>query len=410
MNTIICAKNHLFGKPVEKVAFSDQSILILSPSEWKDNAVSNMQIAALLSKNHKVIYVETMGGRMPRLSEFRRVLARLKRFVGGAGKKYGHEGLDPHKVKIYSPFAIPKHGNPVFDWVNRHLLVFQIRKILRREKILRPIVWSFSPRWEPVVEKIDKQCFIFHCVDALHTYDTSPGFKEQFERSVRKADVVFTPGVLLEKELALLNSNTRRVGHGCGQGHLDYTDNKTLDLDNIPTPRVVYAGTLANWVDYNLLLAVARKMSDVSFMLIGYIHALAPKNIVDELCNLKNVFHLGYQKYSELPKFYYQSAVGIVPYQPDNEHIRYSTPTKYLDYLAAGLPIISTRFPAAEDMEGLVDIADSPDMFAKQIKSAIEKNSETLVRRRLDYAKKHSWHSQVGLMSQHVEDILNKVE
>ncbi|HSW53412.1 MAG TPA: hypothetical protein VLG93_09270, partial [Sulfuricaulis sp.] len=120
-----------------------QEILVLSPSEWKDNAVSNMQIAALLSEHNKVVYVETMGGRMPRLSELGRVWERLGRMVRGAAAGRRHRGLDPRRVVIFSPFAIPLHGNALVDWFNQRILAFQVRRVLRRMGMRRPIVWSF---------------------------------------------------------------------------------------------------------------------------------------------------------------------------------------------------------------------------------------------------------------------------
>src|SRR5687768_13685810 len=97
-------------------------VLILSPSEWQDNAVSNMQIAAVLSECNKVAYVETMGGRVPRLWELGRVLARIKRMLGIATAGKGRRGLDSRNVFIFTPLAIPMQANAVVDWINRRLL------------------------------------------------------------------------------------------------------------------------------------------------------------------------------------------------------------------------------------------------------------------------------------------------
>ena len=82
------------------------SFLVLSPSEWGDSAVSNMQVSAELSKKYDVIYIETPGRRLPRINEFFRVIIKLKKFVFGS-RKTQHKGLSPENVKIYSPLAIP---------------------------------------------------------------------------------------------------------------------------------------------------------------------------------------------------------------------------------------------------------------------------------------------------------------
>ena len=84
-----------------------------------------MQIAAILSETNQVAYVETMGGRMPKLSELGRVWRRLKRIIKGASQNNkSKKGLDPRNVTILSPFAIPTHGNRLIDWLNQQMLVF----------------------------------------------------------------------------------------------------------------------------------------------------------------------------------------------------------------------------------------------------------------------------------------------
>ena len=393
----------------EPALLRGRNILILSPSEWGDNAVSNMQIAALLSEANTVVYVETMGGRLPRISELGRVLRRFKAFFAGAKAKRSKRGLAPRNAHIVSPLAIPLHGYKLVSWLNTLALTWQVRRFLKRLKMSSPIIWSFSPCWEPVIRKIEHELLVFHCVDALHTYDPSNVFRQQFERTVREADVVFTPGVLLERELKPLNPATYRIGHGCGAEHLVFSDNGALptDIVGISEPRVIYAGTLANWVDYPLLVEVARRLPKVSFMLIGYIHALAPRDQVDVLISLPNVFHFGYKNFDELPGYYKAAAVGIIPYQADNEHIQYSTPTKILDYCAAGLPTVSTRYPAAESMGDIVTCATTPDEFVTAIKQALTDDSQEAARRRREYARNHTWQRQVAMMSEQIRGRLH---
>ena len=124
-------------------------------------------------------------------------------------------------------------------------------------------------------------------------------------------------------------------------------------MKNIKKPRAIYVGTLANWIDYDLLIHSVQSNKNVSFLIIGYVHALAPKDKVEELLNCTNVFHLGYKKFEELPKYINASDVCLVPYDQNNLHIQYSTPTKFLDYLATGLPIVSTNFVDAKNYKKL---------------------------------------------------------
>jgi glycosyltransferase involved in cell wall biosynthesis len=368
-----------------------------------------MQIAALLSATNTVAYIETIGGRMPRLSELGRVFRRLRSFFAGTKAKHSRRGLDPRNVHIVSPLAVPLHANRFVSWLNTRMLVWQVRRAVKRFGMSKPIIWSFSPRWAPVIQKIEHDLLVFHCVDGLHTYDASDAFRRQFQRVVCEADVVFTPGVLLERELLPLNPATFRIGHGCGSEHLEYRDDGTLpaDLVDIPEPRAICAGTLANWVDYPLLTEVARRLPGISFVLIGYIHALTPRDRVDALLALPNVHYLGYKNFGELPRYYRRAAVGLVPYQADNEHIRYSTPTKFLDYFAAGLPAVSTRYPASEAMGELVACASTPDDFAAAIERAIARDSREAAQQRRGYARDHTWERQIAKMCEQIHGRLH---
>jgi glycosyltransferase involved in cell wall biosynthesis len=386
-----------------KLLLSGENILILSAGYWADNAVSSMQIAAHLSEKNKVVYVETIGGRFPKFSEFRKVFQRLNSFFWGA--KYDRKvGLDKKNTFILSPIAIPYHNNKIINWINSKILLIQIRRILKLLDLKKPIIWMFSPRWESVAEQIDAKLIVFHCVDGLHTYDNSEQFKFQFQRVVKNSDLVFTPGIILESELKQINKFTYRIGHGCGDDHLNFKDEGLVpaDLEGITKPRVVYAGTLANWVDYDLMIEVANKLPQISFLMIGYVHALAPFDKVKELLNLPNVFHLGYKNYSDLPLYYSNSDVGIIPYQADDEHITYSTPTKIIDYCAAGLPIISTRYPAAESLPDYVRCADNSSDFARAIEISIKQKTKNADHSRKTFSKQHSWKNQIEKMSNYI--------
>ncbi len=383
--------------------------LILSPSEWSDNAVSNMQISAILSKNNKVVYVETIGTRLPKISEWRRVIGRILNFFMNNKIKKNTKGLDPLNVKIISPLAIPFHKSNFINKVNVFLIRFQLRKFLKtKEKIY---IWSFSPIWENFINTIPNKFRIFHCVDALHTYDDTHNYQSLFYEALKKSDVVFTPGILLEQELIKHNSKTYMIGHGCGPKHLEPNNSNKIpeDIKNLQLNKkiVVYAGTLANWVDYKLLNYLASSNHEITFLIIGYIHPLAPIDEIKEFLENKNVIHLGYKNYDDLPSYYAVSSLGIIPYQSQNEHIQYSTPTKFFDYFSAGLQTVSTDFPAAHVYdEEFVKIAESKEEFLDMIESAlIDLNADRSLRIK-EYAKEHSWDNQVKKMCK----IINQVE
>ena len=276
----------------------------------------------------------------------------------------------------------------------------------KKYRIKKPLLWVFSPLWVKVVEKIQNQGIIFHCVDALNTYDSSQEFQQKYRSIAKMANVIFTPNELLYEELLQLNPKTFHVGHGCSDLHLNFVPKDVpKEFENIPSPRIVYAGCLANWVDYDLLFETATRLPECSFVLIGYIHALSPKEKVEKLLSLKNVFHMGYINFRRLPEFYHACDVGIIPYQSDNEHIKYCTPTKILDYFAARLPCVSTRFPAVEKLKNNIEIITSAQEFIGKVYWQNVHKTKTIVGMNYHFAKSRSWSKQVDFMVKKISEI-----
>ena len=387
-------------------------IILLSPSEWTDNAVSNMHIAVHLSRNNRVIYFETIGGRFPRISEIGRVIRRILKFIGINNIKSKRQGLDPEKVKIKSPLALPIFGSKIIDKINNLILILQIKKIIKDNNFKNPIIWCFSPRWIEVIKKINKNILIFHCVDALFTYDKSNKFINQLNELTQMSDLVLTPGILLEKDFLKKKIHVRRIPHGCSFEHLKAFKQKRLKIPNeykeIKGPKLIYVGTLANWVNYDLLIYVAKKIVHCNLILIGYIHTLAPIKKIQQLINLPNVHHLGFKSFSKIPSYINHSNVCLVPYDSKNEHIRYYTPTKFLDYLASGLPIVSTKFPDTNTYKNLIYTSDDKSQYVKYILKALNENYKESKVARQNYATNNTWDKQIRSMEYLVYEIMRK--
>jgi len=380
---------------------NNKCYLVLSAGEWNDNAVSNMQISAELSKKNSVLYVETPGRRFPKLSEYKRAIARLIRIF--KREISSSKGLDPENTIIFSPLAIPSHSNILFRFVNSFILTIQIKNFLRKHGFSNIIIWTFSPYWLPVIKNLERDKLVFHCVDGLHTYDNTDSFQNSFKELSTTSDIVFTPNSILFEELKSLNDNTFKIGHGVTDSNIigsHHYKEPPRELLNNKSKIIVYSGTLANWVDYDLLFKCAEELPDFKILLIGYIHALAPKRLVNRLIQHQRVIAVGYKDYKELPHYYQNSSIGIIPYQSNNEHIKYSTPTKFLDYFASGLPVVTTDYPAAHEMKDLADIAIDNEDFINKIRfTNLDSNkAKHYSQRRIEFAKNNTWDLQVKKM------------
>jgi teichuronic acid biosynthesis glycosyltransferase TuaH len=113
---------------------------------------------------------------------------------------------------------------------------------------------------------------------------------------------------------------------------------------------------------------------------------------LDELLARPNVHWHGAQSATAVQSLLRSWDVGLTPYV-DNEFNRASFPLKTLEYLAAGLPCVSTDLPAVAWLAtDLVDVASDPRTFAELVQLRLLRTDDEAqrVQRRL-FARQHSW-------------------
>src|SRR6185295_12470448 len=116
------------------------------------------------------------------------------------------------------------------------------------------------------------------------------------------------------------------------------------------------------------------------------------------LRDLANVHLLGPHSYQSLPGFAKGFDAAILPFKI-NRLTEAVNPIKLREYLAAGLPVVSTPLPEAKPYSGFVRIADTPDQFVIALEAAVKDGSETAVRERMEAVKDEGWHARVELLS-----------
>ena len=160
---------------------------------------------------------------------------------------------------------------------------------------------------------------------------------------------------------------------------------------NLPGPIAVLVGHVNDRVDAALLEAVADR--GVSLLVVGPAsHGAAAW--MPTLAARPNVTWVGKQSFAALPALLAHASVGIVPYA-DTAFNRGSFPLKTLEYLAAGLPVVSTGLPATRWLDApaeLVAIADKPEAFADAVLNALSEPLTPAAREtRRTFARLHSY-------------------
>lgn len=168
-------------------------------------------------------------------------------------------------------------------------------------------------------------------------------------------------------------------------------------LRTLPRPRLLYVGTLSDRLDGMLLDAVARSFPDASVILVG------PRRATFRAPSFPaNVRELGLQPHDALPGFYQHCDLGLMPFA-DNDAARAINPVKTLEYLAAGMPVISTPIPDVERFYRDVVTIKRPDAWPGAIKAMLANPAAAAPR--VEFARDRSWKNLVAVVEGRLRDV-----
>jgi teichuronic acid biosynthesis glycosyltransferase TuaH len=154
-------------------------------------------------------------------------------------------------------------------------------------------------------------------------------------------------------------------------------------------------GQLSPRIDLALLEAVAD--SGTSLLLVGPTVGGMDEDRFAKLSGRDNVAWVGAKSFEDLPPYLGVMDVGLTPYV-DTPFNRASFPLKTLEYLSAGLPVVSTPLPAVSALDtDLVSVASCPTEFADVVAAVIAAGtSRAIVDERRQFARRHGWDTRAS--------------
>ncbi|BDC50471.1 glycosyl transferase [Bryobacterales bacterium F-183] len=296
------------------------------------------------------------------------------------------------------------------DDVN-HELSGLLEDIARRERIENPVAWLYTPMaLEFLPNSIEPCAVVYDCMDELSQFRGAPPKMLQMEEALlRRADVVFTGGVSLYEAKQNRHWNVHAMPSGVDVHHFkaarDMTGSQLDEMQEIPRPRIGYAGVIDERIDLELIDALAAADPNWQIVLIGPVVKISE----DQLPRRHNIQWLGMKPYADLPKYFAEWDVAMMPFAL-NEATQYISPTKTPEYLAAGLPVVSTAIrdvvrPYGE--AGIVRIADSIADFVEHVEEALKETLTNEMRTRIDaHLQRQSWDSVWNRMAGHITKCL----
>lgn len=372
-----------------------RDIVCVGFADWDTELWTNQHhLMSRLARHNRVLFVESLGLRRPQLA--RRDLTRIvRRLARGLAPPRRVDGLH-----VLSPLVLPFHRHRSVRALNARLLPALVRRATRRLRFgPSPILWAYVPQAEVLLEVLAPALVIYHCVDdmAAQAGIDAVSFGAAEERFAARADLVLASAPALVSRMRTLSSNvlyapnvadTALFSTALEPGPLDPA------LAALPAPRIVFTGAIVQTkLDFELLIELARARPQWSFALVGPVGPGDPRTDVSGLAAEPNVHLLGARTYSELPAVLRAADAGLIPYAR-NELTRSIFPMKVYEYLAAGLPVLSTPLPALEGVAGVASAADAAGIVAL-LEEALADDDRERQAERSRVAAAHSWEARL---------------
>ena len=233
------------------------------------------------------------------------------------------------------------------------------------------VAWFYTPMALPLLQELDPALVVYDCMDELAAFKNSPKQMRQRENALLKvADVVFTGGPSLYRAKRDRHPNVHCFPNSIDVAHFE----QALDRINvhpahetIPGPRLGYYGVIDERIDTDLICRMADAHPQWQIVLVGPVVRIDPAT----LPRRHNIHYLGQQPYKALPQFLAGWNVCLLPFAL-SESTHFISPTKTLEYMAAELPIVSTRITDVLELYGeVVSMADSSTGFIKACETAL---------------------------------------
>jgi hypothetical protein len=377
--------------PREWVVFGD---------DWGAHPSTSQHLARALGATDRVVWFNSLGMRSPQLTraDLRRIAERLKAMLvtalnGAAGPVAVVDpasgpapvtGAHGWRPDVLNPGVVPFHLNPLVRHANVHWFVRQWAAAGVGPGAVtlaaNPVAAFYAPHSAP---------FVYLRLD---DYARLPGVDPTLAREAetaayRRARLVVYTAHALKPDPARYGGPTLYLPQAVDAAHFGQVPTVVPDSRTIG-----FFGLLAEWIDFELIRAVAQRLPDWTFEFMGPVR-YAP----DWLSSLPNVVLRAGVPYSELPASIGHWRAGWMPFAV-NELTRAVNPLKAREYLAAGLPSCGTALPELRALAPDVTIIESVDDMVAFVEQQVATDTAAARAERKKRMQAETWSARAATL------------
>jgi glycosyltransferase involved in cell wall biosynthesis len=259
------------------------------------------------------------------------------------------------------------------------------------------VSWVYRPEQLHCLDLAKENFAIYECYDeySLSHIDGSliPGAENEEKNLMNKVDLIFTTSYPLFESRRKKHPNVHYAPNGVDFDLFNQATRDELlvadDLKEIPMPRLGFIGNLSRRIDFNLLEKIALHNNKWSLVLIGPVEREVKKDL-DILQQQRNVHYLGYKLREILPQYLKGFDACILPFKMHDWN-ECSNPLKLWEYMAAGIPVVSTPTIVAEQLKDIIYVGHDKEEFVTHLHSALASDNMHCIKKGIEMARMYSW-------------------
>jgi UDP-galactopyranose mutase len=283
-----------------------------------------------------------------------------------------------------------------------------LRELLEQEHLEDYVAWFYTPMALPLADGLRPLAVVHDCMDELSAFKNAPAELLERERALLEmADVVFTGGPSLYRAKKDRHPNVHCFPSSVDAAHFAAA-NQIAEADDqapLPHPRLGFFGVIDERFDIPAVAALAEAHPEWQIVLVGPVVKIDPATLPHQ----PNLHYYGQRSYDRLPAYLSGWDVCLLPFAR-NESTKFISPTKTLEYMAAGKPIVSTPITdVAEPYGDIVYLGGTPAEFVAACEQALAATPRERSARRQKMKRvlsRTSWDSTAAAMEERIAEAI----
>lgn len=372
---------------------ADIGVIAMVPDAWTANWLGRHQTLPRLAKYFHVVWCAPAMGWRQREWWFR------------GGRQDGEaNGVASPGLTIYHPEKwLPAVGQPHFlaCWTERQRLR-RAQSILRTRGCQKIILYLWRPEYASALDLIDYDLSCYHIADEYSLSEIEQPIDAREAQLISRVDQMFMHSIAMLEKKGQLNPHTTFIPNGVDYHAFATSRSEPAELQSIPHPRIGYVGRVKQRLDLALLIDLAQRHREWSFVLVGSQDGIGDHAaLLQQLTHMPNVYIVGSKSVSVLPAYTQHMDVCMLCYEV-NGYTKFIYPLKLHEYLASGRPVVGSPIRSLQDFAHIIRLAQTTDEWSQAIQDSLSPAacSAEQVEARRHVARQHDWDRLVGLIAQ----------